>query len=128
VLEYESGLLGLCGDDDMRSVLRRCDAGDPEARFAVDVYVHRLVTSIGACAAALHGIDALVFTGGVGEGAGTVRELVAARLAWLGIATDERAHDADVTELTRDGASARTFVVTAREDLEMVRQVTATIS
>ena len=119
----ESGLLGLCGDADMRAVLARCDAGDTDARLAVDVYVHRLVTGIGGCVAALGGLDALVFTGGIGEHAPEVRELAAARLEWLGLALDDRPSAEPVREITGDGASVRTFVVEAREDLEMAEQV-----
>lgn len=123
ILERESGLLGLCGDADMRMVLDRCDRGDEAARLALDVYLHRLVTSIGAAVAGLGGLDALVFTGGVGEGSSRVRNLVSARLEWLGVKTCE-ATDArnDVIELT-DHSPVRTFVVRAREDLEMVRLV-----
>jgi acetate kinase len=123
VLERESGLLGLCGDADMHRVLERCDAGDTDALLAVEVYLHRLVTSIGACVAALGGVDGLVFTGGVGEHAAPVRELTAARLEWLGIAVDERPGTEPVREVTAENATVRTFVVEAREDLEMVEQV-----
>ena len=123
VLEHESGLLGLCGDADMRAVLARCAAGDTDARLAVDVYVHRLVTAIGGCVAALGGLDGLAFTGGVGEHAPEVRELAAARLEWLGLALDDRPSAEPVREISGDGASVRTFVVEAREDLEMAEQV-----
>jgi acetate kinase len=123
VLEHESGLVGLCGDADMREVLQRSDRGDRDARLAVDVYVHRLVTSIGACVAALGGIDALAFTGGVGEHSPQVRALTAARLDWLDVATDESTRAEPVREITAGGAGVRTFVVEAREDLEMAAQV-----
>jgi acetate kinase len=125
VLERESGLLGLCGDSDMRGVLRRCDAGDDAALLALEVYLHHLVTSIGACVACLGGLDALVFTGGVGEGSARVRELTTARLRWLGVRIADTAIDGDVVELTASEASVRTFVVQAREDLEMARLVAA---
>jgi len=123
VLEHESGLLGLCGDADMRAVLDRCDTGDTDALLAVEVYVHRLVTAIGGCVAALGGLDGLAFTGGVGEHALEVRELTAARLAWLGVALDDRTSGEPVREITGEFAPVRTFVVEAREDLEMAEQV-----
>jgi acetate kinase len=123
VLEHESGLRGLCGDADMRVVLERCDDGDADALLALDVYVHRLVTSIGSCVAALGGLDGIAFTGGVGEHAPEVRELAAARLDWLGVAVDERAAPEPVREVTAEGAAVRTFVVEAHEDLEMFEQV-----
>ena len=83
VLESESGLLGLCGDSDMRTIHARIAAGDAEARLAFDVWHHRIVTQIGACVAALGGLDALVFTGAIGEHDQIVRSAVAelARLA-----------------------------------------------
>jgi acetate kinase len=125
VLERESGLLGLCGDADMQAVLSRSDAGDADAVFAIDVYLHRLVTSIGACVACLGGLDFLVFTGGVGEGSSQIRDLTCARLEWLGTRIRPTTVDAggDVVEVTDPGAPVRTFVVRAREDLEMVRLV-----
>lgn len=85
VLERESGLLGLCGTADLREVLERAHGGDPHAVLARDVYVHRLVTSIGAMAAAIEGLDVLAFTGGVGEGSSELRDRVTRRLGWLGV-------------------------------------------
>jgi acetate kinase len=125
VLEKESGLLGLCGSADMRDVLRRHDEGDPAARLAVDVYVERFVRLLAACAAALDGIDALVFTGGIGENSARLRSLVCARLAWLDVHIDE-VQDSDCgTELTARHARVRTFVVHAREDRQMYTEATA---
>jgi acetate kinase len=74
-LEHRSGLLGLAGTADMREILEAADAGDPESTLARDVYVHRLRGSIATMAASLGGLDALVFTGGVGERAPRIREL-----------------------------------------------------
>lgn len=66
-LVYESGLPGMAGEKDMRTVLERADSGDPAARLAVDMYLHRLRAGIAGMAASLGGLDTLVFTGGVGE-------------------------------------------------------------
>lgn len=125
VLEQESGLLGLCGDAEMPAVLRRANDGDDTALLARDVYLHRLVTAIGACTAALGGLDALVFTGGVGAGSAEIRARTVAALAWLGLGIDEHAPSGTVSEITARGAAVRTFVVDAREDLEMVLQIDA---
>jgi acetate kinase len=121
-LEHRSGLTGLAGTGDMRELLARDDA---DARLALDVYVHRLRAAIAAMVAALGGLDALVFTGGVGEHAPDVRAAGAAGLAFLGVELDDARNaaargDADIGA---GGAAARAFVVTAREDLEMARQV-----
>jgi acetate kinase len=116
VLEHRSGLLGLAGTADMREVLAR---DDEEARLALDVYTSRFVTLLGGCVAALEGLDALVFTGGIGEHAGRLRSLLAGRLGWLGVAVDGGAVG---EEVTADGASVRTFVIPAREDLQMAAE------
>jgi acetate kinase len=124
-LERRSGLAGLAGSGDMREVLERADAGDEPARLALDVYVHRLRAGVASMAAAMGGMDALVFTGGVGEHAPAVRAATADGLGFLGIALDRRKNE----DTTRDGdigvagATVRTLVVTAREDLEIARQV-----
>jgi acetate kinase len=123
-LEHESGLAGLAGSADLRVVLERRAAGDEEAGLAVEVYIHRLRAEIAAMAAALGGLDALVFTGGVGENAAEIRSLAAAGLGFLGVSLDERANrdgEAD-RELTGADAAVRSAVLRAREDLEMTRQ------
>ena len=127
-LRHDAGLAGLAGGSgDLREVLHRRHTGDPAAALAFDVYVHRLTAAIGAMTASLGGLDALVFTGGVGEHEPEVRREVVARLAFLGVALDEDADrgasegaDADVTA---GGATAAVFVVAAREDLEIARLV-----
>jgi acetate kinase len=126
-LDREGGLRGLAGDADMRAVLAR---DDDDARLAVDVYVHRLRAAIASMAAALDGLDALVFTGGVGEHAPAIRERAAAGLGFLGVALDADANAAATAdaEIGAPGAAARTLVVAAREDLEVARQVRAALA
>jgi acetate kinase len=123
-LEHRSGLLALAGTADMREILTRTDA---DARAALDVYVHRLRAGVAAMAAAMNGLDVLVFTGGVGEHAAPVRTAAAAGLSFLGVALDERRNTAATADadIGRPGAATRTVVVSAREDLEMARQVRA---
>jgi acetate kinase len=121
-LEHRSGLAGLCGTADMREILT---AADERSQLALGAYLHRLRASIAAMAAAMAGLDAVVFTGGVGEHAPRVRGETADGLAFLGIQLDHArnaaaAGDADIGAA---GAAVRAFVVTAREDLEMARQV-----
>lgn len=124
-LEHRSGLLGLCGTADMREVLRRVGKRDADAGLALDTWVHRVVTGVGAMAASAGGLDVLVFTGGVGERAAPVRRLVAARLGFLGVRVDDEANDrADGGADADIGAgAARVLLVRAREDLEIARQV-----
>jgi acetate kinase len=121
-LDRAGGLRGLAGDADMRAVLGREDAA---ARLAIDVYVHRLRAGIAAMTAALGGLDALVFTGGVGEHAPAIRARTAAGLGFLGVELDAEVNaraGADA-EIGASGARVRTLVVTAREDLEVARLV-----
>ena len=124
-LEEDSGLKGLAGTSDMRQVLTRADAGDDRAGLALQVYLHRLCGLAGSMAAALNGLDTLVFTGGVGEHAPDIRRRAAAGLGFLGVSVDagrNTSADGD-TEITGPGAPVRTFVIAAREDLEIARQV-----
>jgi acetate kinase len=124
-LEHESGLAGLAGTADMPAILATAGEGDERARLALEVYVHRLRSGIAAMAAAMDGLDALAFTGGVGENAPEIRAAAAGRLGFLGVEIDDERNvaateDADVSDL---GASVRTLVIAAREDLEIARQV-----
>jgi len=124
-LEHRSGLLGLAGTADMRTIIESAAAGEPDASLALDVYVHRLRAGIAAMAASLGGIDALVFTGGVGERAPVVRALAVEGLAFLGLALDSARNEggAEDREIGVPGASVRTFVLTAREDLQISHEV-----
>jgi acetate kinase len=128
-LEHRSGLLGLAGTGDMREVLAAAAGGEASACLALDVYVHRLRAAIASMAAAMDGLDALVFTGGVGERSPEVRSRAAAGLAFLGAGVDERrnAEVDDDADVSVGGARVRTLVVRAREDIEMARQVRETI-
>jgi acetate kinase len=123
-LEHDSGLIGLAGTSDMREVLAR---DDPDARLALGVYLHRLRAGIGAMAASLGGLDALVFTGGVGERSARIRELACERLVHLGAAIDPaRNASADGDGHVSAGDSrVAVLVVRSREDLEIARQARA---
>ena len=91
---------------------------------ALDVYLHRLRALVAAMAAAMDGLDLLVFTGGIGEHAAPIRSGAAAGLGFLGVALDEALNPGSGDrEISRLGASVRTLVVGAREDLEIARQV-----
>ena len=128
-LEHDSGLTGLAGTPDMREVLHRAAAGDERAVVARDVYLHRLRAGIAAMAASMSGLDALVFTGGVGEHSPEVRTRAAAGLAFLGVGLDAQLNehvDGDML-IAAAGAPVRTLVLAAREDLEIARQVRAVL-
>jgi len=123
-LNHESGLLGVSGiSSDLRKILSELPH-NPDARLAVEVYVHRIVKIIGAMAATLGGIDALVFTAGVGEGSPEIRKRVCEKLKYLGLEMDQAANenckpDADIS---MPASKARILVIATREDLTIMRE------
>ena len=130
-LEHRSGLLGLAGTADMRTVLARADAGDRDARLALDVWAHRIRAGISSMVASLGGLDAIAFTGGIGERSAAARELAADGLGFLGVALDAAANAGDRTgdgtavdrAIGLAGASVAAYVIPAREDVEIARGV-----
>jgi len=132
-LENCSGLAGLAGlpggSGDMRGVLAAAGRGDHDARLAIGVYLHRLRREIAAMAAAMNGLDALAFTGGIGEHAPAVRAAAATGLAFLGVAVDEDSNNAAQgdADISASGSAVRTVVITAREDIEIARQARAVL-
>lgn len=129
-MNRDSGLKGLCGSNDLREVLAREQAGDERARLALDVYCYRIRKYIGAYFVALEGLDALVFTGGVGENAPLIRSRVCQGLEKLGIAIDQGANDRtleDVSEIGRQGLTARVLAVRTNEELQIARETLAVL-
>jgi acetate kinase len=126
-LDRSSGILGVSGiSADMREVEAAALRGDPRARLAVDVYVHRLCGAVAQMAATMGGLDVLVFTGGVGEGSALIRAQACGALAFLGLALDETRNrapgDGDV-ELSSAGAAVSVLRIRAREDLAIAGEV-----
>ncbi|OII60992.1 acetate kinase [Streptomyces sp. CC53] len=125
LLNKRSGLIGLCGDNDMREIRRRVDEGDERARLAFDVYVHRLKKYIGAYCAVLGRVDAVAFTAGVGENAAPVREAAVEGLEPLGLAVDAERNAVRSGEprlISPEGARVAVAVVPTDEELEIARQ------
>jgi acetate kinase len=129
-LEHESGILALAGSADLRVVIERAAEGDADARLAIDVYVHRLRSGIAAMAGAMDGLDVVVWTGGVGENAPTIRAAATEGLTFLGlrVAQDRNQNAAGDLDLTAPDATVRSLVVHAREDLEIAREVREVMS
>lgn len=123
VLSHESGLTGLCGDADLRAILAR---GDADAELALAIYCYRIRKYIGAYMVALGGVDALVFTGGVGENAPTVRARVCDGLASFGIVIDRHENERPCFDQARTihaaDAAVAVLIAPSDEDLEMARQ------
>jgi acetate kinase len=114
LLTKQSGLLGLSGvSSDMRDLLAR---GDARAREAVDYFVHRVIWFTGALAAALGGLDALVFTAGIGEHAVPIRERVCRGLAWLGLELDAAANVSGGPRISVESSKVSAWVVPTDEE------------
>ena len=121
----ESGMKGLTGQQDMREVWRLVDAGDQNARDAIDVYIHRLLKYVGAYTAVMGGVDAITFTAGIGENDARVRAELCRRLSYLGVRIDAAANDARVSEpitISTPESSVVITVLPTNEELAIARQ------
>ena len=128
MLNRESGLLGLSGHADMRDVHAAADAGDEAARTTLDIVVHRLRHYIGAYAAQLGGLDALVFTAGVGENDADLRRRAVDRLGFLGLYVDDALNESGARGARRispDEAPVAVLVVPTDEEREIAEQSAA---
>lgn len=135
VLNERSGLMGLAGTNDMSEVERRAAEGDEACRLAIALYSHRVRKYIGAYAAVMGGVDAIAFTGGVGENSALIRHRCLQRLEFLGALLDEDKNreirvDARTAcgEICVDRARTRLFVVRADEELVMAREAAALLT
>jgi acetate kinase len=125
LLNRRSGMLGLSGHSDMREVIDAADAGDPSATLALEVYLHRIRHYIGAYAAVLGGVDALVFTAGVGENSDVVRAGAVRGLEFLGIAIDPDANAARggaSRSISPPGSAVAVLVIPTDEEFEIAQQ------
>jgi acetate kinase len=125
LLNKQSGMQGLTGYSDMRDVLKAMSEGDRMAALAYEMYAYRIKKYIGAYSAVLNGLDAIVFTAGIGENDSLIREKSCAQMDYLGIELDpdrnnERAKG--IREINKDGARVKILVIPTNEELEIVRQ------
>ncbi len=125
LLNHESGLIGLCGEKDMRDIVKKAKTNE-DYRLALDVFVYRIQKYIGAYMAILGSVDAIVFTGGIGEHSCEVREMVCAGLEGLGVIIDP--DKKENTEVQSDSSSVRICVISTDEELEIALQTKALLS
>jgi acetate kinase len=105
------------------SDMRTLEANDaPEAKSAIDVFVYRIGRELGSLAAALGGLDAIVFTAGIGENSRTLRARVCAEAAWLGLELDRAANEANGPRLSTAGSGVAAWVVPTNEELMIARE------
>jgi acetate kinase len=129
LLNQESGLKGMAGTHDMQELEEQATQGNDAARQAIQVFAHRLRKYIGAYAAVMGGVDAIVFTGGIGENSAVIRERAAQRLEFLGAILNEDANrEADLdqpqatTEISMSHSRCKLLVIPTDEQYEMVQQ------
>jgi acetate kinase len=121
LLTHESGLLGVSGiSSDMRALLER-EAIDAHAAEAINLFVYRIAREIGSLAAALGGLDALVFTGGIGEHAAPIRARVCRAASWLGVELDEIANNQGGPRISRESSRVSAWVIPTNEELMIAR-------
>jgi len=124
VLNRESGLLGISGiSGDMREIVAAMKKGHPRAKLAFEIFVHRLRSCIGAMIATLGGIDALVFTAGIGENSPEVRAEACAYFGFLGLKldTERNAQPSQDRDISKSGSAVSVLVVRAREDWALAK-------
>jgi acetate kinase len=115
----QSGLLGVSGvSSDMRALL---ESSDPRAKLAVDLFVYRIGRELGSLAAALGGLDAIVFTAGIGEHAAPIRERVCREAAWLGVALDPQANAKHGPRISTAASRTAAWVIPTNEELMIAR-------
>ncbi|MEQ8552175.1 MAG: acetate kinase [Cyclobacteriaceae bacterium] len=126
LLNKESGLKGLTGDNDLRNILSKYEKGDPAAELAIEMYIYRIKKYVGAYAAILGRLDALIFTAGVGENSSFIRDRVCQNLSILGVELDDTLNHAKtegIKEIQSPGAPTRVMIVPTNEELHIANQV-----
>src|SRR6185437_2612526 len=125
MLNYEAGMTGLTGHNDMRDVIAKIESGDNEALLAYQMYAYRIRKYIGAYTAVLNGLDAIVFTGGIGENDRLMRKLCSSNLEYLGIQFDEEKNNSSLKvtrEINTKDSRVRILVIPTDEELEIATQ------
>jgi acetate kinase len=125
LIYHQSGLLGVSGlSSDMRVLLQ---SAEPRAQFAIDLFVYRIGRELGSLAGALGGLDALVFTGGIGEHAAGIRERICRGAAWLGVDVDVKANEKNGPRISTDSSSISAWVIPTNEELMIARHTNRVI-
>ena len=125
MLNHDSGMIGLTGSNDMRDIIAKIENTDKEAVLAYNMYAYRIRKYIGSYTAVLNGLDAIVFTGGVGENDSRMRELAASDLEYLGIHLDRNKNNLRASvlrEINTDESAVKILVIPTNEELEIASQ------
>jgi acetate kinase len=130
LLNKGSGLKGICGANDMREILQMASRGEPQTQLALELYCYRIKKYIGAYFAVLGRVDAVVFTGGIGENATPIRKRCCEGIEALGIAVDDKKNEkayGEVLEIQQDGAPVKVLAVRTKEEREIAEQTVAVL-
>jgi acetate kinase len=125
IFNHESGLKGVCGANDMREIIQRAGNGDESAQLAIDLYCYRIRKYIGAYTAVLGQVDAIVFTGGIGENAAVIRKSCCEDMDQLGIVLDNQKNETctgELSEIQGESSQLRILVIPTNEELEIAHQ------
>ncbi len=125
LLNKQSGLKGICEENDMRTIVQLAEQGDYRSELAINIFCYRIKKYIGAYMAALNGIDAIIFTGGIGENSSLIRERACANLQYLGIEINtekNRQHCRKIQEIQNDSSRIKILVIPTNEELEIAMQ------
>ena len=125
LLNKESGLQGICGNSDMRSISEAAEQGDKQSRLALAMFCYRIKKYIGAYTAALGGVDCIIFTGGIGENSAIVRQMSCQGMDWLGLTIDEQKNclrQSGIVEIQATASRVSLLVIATDEEYEIARQ------
>lgn len=122
LLNKESGLLGLCGKSDMRDIIAMSSSGNKAAQTAIDIFVYRIQKYIGAYIATLNGVDAIIFTGGIGENSPLIRMLVAKNFSYLGVSVEAEKNEKKAVIFSTENSPVILMNIPANEEQEIAQQ------
>jgi len=122
LLNKKSGLLGLCGESDMRDVLESAGNGDEKAKTAIEIFVYRIQKYIGAYVAALNGVDAIVFTAGIGENSPELRARILENFGYLGLEIDEAKNKENAAVFSTPSSEVYAMTIRTNEELVIARE------
>ncbi|RUA10483.1 MAG: acetate kinase [Flavobacteriia bacterium] len=125
ILQKESGMFGLTGYSDLRDIESEAAKGNKECQIALDMNAYRIKKFIGAYVTAMNGLDAIVFTAGIGENSDVIRKLVCADMDYLGIELDEEKNSIrskEIREINKEGSQVKILIVPTNEELEIAKQ------
>ncbi len=131
ILQKKSGMLGLTGYSDLRDIEAEAEKGDRECKFALEMNAYRIKKYIGAYTAAMNGLDAVIFTAGIGENSSTMRALVCENMGYIGITLDKtknKAPSKEIKKISTENSKVKVLIIPTNEELEIAKQVLSLIS